>query len=139
MTVSTLGRATPNFPLPLDLRYLGGRRWKLIAPFAYVERDIRLDIPEDFVTDFNSIPRGLWNILPPTEYGEAGVIHDWVYQFPAGRSRSQCDDLHGRVLKLLGAPRWKRRAIRFGLRIGGWHAWRRHRLAEVSAVPEATR
>lgn len=116
-----------HFPYDLDLRYGGGTRWWLITPFAYIDTDITLVIPAGFVTDFNSIPRGLWNLFPPTHYGEAGLVHDWLYHHPAGRTRSEIDDIHGDVLELLGAARWRRWMMREGLRLGSHLAWNKHR------------
>ena len=117
----------PDLPLPLLLRYINGRHWILIGPFAYVPR--LLFIHAGFRTDFNSIPRGLWNILPPTDYGEAAVIHDYLYQFN-GVERGMADDIYREILTLLGAPRWKRRLMWSGVRLGGWWAWRKYRKAE---------
>lgn len=37
-------------------------------------------VPAGFVTDFASIPRAFWVVLPPTgKYGKAAVVHDYLY------------------------------------------------------------
>lgn len=92
-------------------------------------------VPTGFETDFNSVPRGLWNILPPWEYPEAGVVHDYLYKFPevfTGDStrtlnRGECDDIHRRILDLTGASFFKRQAMWAGIRAGGWKPWGRYR------------
>jgi hypothetical protein len=127
VTISTLGKSTAHFPLPLELRYLCGRRWRLVAPFIFLAEHQMIQIPAGFETDFNSIPRWLWSLLPPNDHGEAAVVHDFLYAHPNGRSRDDCDNLYDYILRLLGAPTWKRKAMRWGLRLVGWRAWSRHR------------
>lgn len=117
------------FPFPLLLRYIDGRRWILEGPFVYLDRHIF--IPAGFETDFNSIPRGLWNILPPTEFGEASLIHDWLY-VNNGVKRGKADRIYLEVLKLLNAARWKQQLMYRGVRWGGWLAWKRYRAAEAA-------
>jgi hypothetical protein len=74
-----------TFTEPLEVEYIDGRTWKLIAAFDYVldwknEASQIINVPAGFVTDFASIPRALWDILPPTgKYGKAAVIHDYLY------------------------------------------------------------
>lgn len=73
------------FTTPLELEYLDGRTWRVTAEFDFasqvLERIVR--VPVGFVTDFASIPRLFWAILPPTgTYGKAAVIHDDCYQNP---------------------------------------------------------
>lgn len=39
-----------------------------------------VEVPKGFVTDFASIPRVFWSLLPPDgEYAHAAVIHDYLY------------------------------------------------------------
>ncbi len=69
------------FPLPLDVRWLDGKLWLLLAPFEYHRRNgevIRAE--ESFVTDFGTKP-WLARVLvgsPTDEGGQAYVIHDWL-------------------------------------------------------------
>lgn len=130
-----------NFPLPLrgDLTNKG-RRITLFAPFIYSdpEKEILVEVPAGFISDFNSVPFGLWNLLPPWEYPEAGVVHDWLYKHPKGfyrgpkrdevcLTRSEVDDIHRRILHLEGASWPKRQAMWAGIRVGGWRPWNRYR------------
>jgi hypothetical protein len=123
----------------LHLEYIDGRNWLLLEPFrAY--SDVAhgwIEVPEAFITDFNSQPIGLWNILPPTDYGEAAVLHDFLYRY--GRlngivvDRGFADRVHREFLRWKGAPTWKVDAYYYGLRLGGWLTWRRYRKAEREA------
>ena len=136
------------FPYPLAGRFEDhGRRLVLTRRFVYKDDDlgIKIVVPKDFETDFNSSPRGTWNTFPPWEFPEAGVVHDYIYRHPSGAygrnkepknlSRGECDNLHRRVMHLLGAPWWKRQAMWAALRAGGWKPWKAYRAAELSPPP----
>ncbi len=73
-----------SFTTPLLLEYLDGRQFRLLAGFVYETRLVpegAIYVQAGFVTDFASIPRGLWNLFPPTgHYGKAAVVHDWLYR-----------------------------------------------------------
>ncbi len=57
------------------------------SPFAEVT------VPTGFVTDFASIPRVFWSLLPSDgEYAHAAVIHDYLYWNQA-RSREEADSI----------------------------------------------
>lgn len=80
-----------TFTTPLEVEYENGRIWKVTAEFDYalswLDLPNRADptqpiirVPAGFTTDFASIPREFWAILPPTgKYGKAAVIHDYLY------------------------------------------------------------
>lgn len=119
-----------NFPFPLTGTFTdNGRRFALAAPFVFVDGEVKVEVPAGFVTDFNSVPRGLWNFFPPWEYPEAGVIHDFLYRFN-GMSRACADVIHLRILELKGASWWKRYTAYAGIRVGGGAAWDRYRQEE---------
>ena len=70
-----------------------GRRWRVVTACHYeTDGGARIEIPEGFITDFASIPRGLWNILPPqhAHVGKAGVIHDWLYRYRSTGTGDEC-------------------------------------------------
>lgn len=65
---------------PLD----NGTDWVVLEDFRFyvgsLDSNTYVDIPVGFVTDFASVPRILWTILPPWgKYGKAAVIHDWLF------------------------------------------------------------
>ena len=112
----------------LDLRYLDGKTWDLLSDFSVVSETLgSITVPIGFSTDFNSIPRGLWNLLPPDEYGEAAVIHDYLYRFGEcnGKpiTRGDADSVHREFVHFRHAPSWKERMMYWGLRMGGWKPW----------------
>ena len=122
----------PNFPVPLRLAiHKKGRHATLLEPFKFVDLDEYGEVlgeylvPAGFQTDFNSVPRGLWNFFPPWEYPEAGVVHDFLYHAPEWESRASADYAHRRVLELLGAGWFKRWSAWLMLRLFGWFAWQK--------------
>lgn len=140
--------ATPNecdttlyFPLPLRGEiFKRGKRVRLLEPFTYqdAKKGIVINIPAGFESDYNTVPRGLWNLFPPWEYPEAAIIHDWLYKHPQGfykapdlttvsLSRLECDNIHRRILELLGANWTTRQAMWAGIRAGGFVSWSRYR------------
>lgn len=128
---------------PLDLEFIDGKFWRLTEVFDYRLGSAAgaeyVRVPRSFVTDFASIPRGLWNLLPPTGgYGKAAVIHDWLYQKrvvrPAGRlcDRAEADRVLLEGMEVLGVGRLTRRLIYAGVRAGGWATWNKYRKQEHS-------
>lgn len=124
----------------LKLEYIDGDNWLLLEPFrAY--SDVAhgwIEVPQHFITDFNSQPRLLWNILPPTEYGEAAALHDLLYRTGKWNGvaidRAFADRVHREFVRWKGAPAWKVDAYYYGLRLGGWLVWRKYRTAEAERV-----
>lgn len=86
----------------------------------------RIVIPTGFVTDFASVPRALWNLLPPTgRYTRAAVIHDFLYRTPGLCTRAQADAVLYEAMKYpchVGFfTRW---TIWAGVRVGGHFAYK---------------
>lgn len=124
---------TPLVVTPED----DGRMWRLVEPFDYVEGDLatgrKIEVPKDFVTDFASIPRVFWDLLPPWgRYGKAAVLHDFLYS-TALFERSHCDRIFLEAMEVLDVPLLTRRAIFLGVRVGGWVAWDAHRRGDTAA------
>jgi hypothetical protein len=100
-----------------------------------------IEVPAGFETDFASIPRMLWAIIPPRgRYNRPAIIHDFLYRYapvdPLTKKactqaradaiiKEGCENCDDRVTR-----RW---TIFLGLKIGGWATWRRYRKAEANA------
>lgn len=76
-----------------------------------------IHIPVGFTTDFASIPRALWTILPPTgRYGKAAVVHDFLYNqanatIPGSTTvlvKAMADKIFLDAMTQLGVPPWER-------------------------------
>lgn len=133
----------PCFPLELNLRWVGPRHGVFVEPFAYVSPTHgRFEIEAGFDTDFASIPRGLWNILPPDgPYAPAAFIHDWLYWYQT-TSREVADAILLEGMEQLGIGWLTRRTIHSAVRLGGAGPWednRRKRLGLPEPTPKVTR
>ena len=91
-------------------------------------------VPKFFVSDGCSMPRLFWRLIGhpfDTRYLREAILHDWLYRYqPCGRKAADLIFRAALVGRIGPLRRW---AIYWGLRIGGWLAWRRNRkrLAEL--------
>lgn len=128
----------------------GGRPCvRLLHPVQYhVGSDDSLEVitvPAGFVTDFASIPWGLWNLFPPWgPHARPAIVHDFLYETsgtgvwravgdePAGRyitrqadySRSEADGIFREALGVVGVPGWRRTLMYRAVRLGGGSGWK---------------
>ncbi len=118
-----------RFDTQLELEWIDGQTWRLTSDFAY-ETDVgtlgRIVVPASFVTDFASIPRVLWTVLPPTgAYGRAAVIHDRLYRTPSVATRAEADRVLYEAMGLCDVSWLTRHVIYAGVRLRGGAAWAR--------------
>lgn len=105
------------------------RMYYLLDPIAWkpegdqVGKYPSVEVPKGFVTDFASIPRIFWSLLPPDgDYTYPAIIHDYLY-WKQGTTREIADE----ILKL-GMQNFKIdsttvEAIYKGVRLGGAGPW----------------
>ena len=104
-----------------------GRTWVTRKEFGY---DIgeegsgnSIDVPIGFMTDFASVPRPLWWLIPRWgKYGNAAVIHDYCY-WEQRFSRKEADRIFREGMEVLGVPKCKRTLMYCAVRLGGKCAW----------------
>jgi hypothetical protein len=120
----------------------GGRACvRLIEPVEYhVFADNSLDtitVPAGFVTDFASIPWGLWNLFPPLgPWARPAIIHDFLYATRGtgcwsgrkwitrpGFTRAQADGVFREAMEVVGVPAWRRAVMYRAVRVGGEGGW----------------
>ena len=105
-----------------------GKTWFTRRDFGY---DIgtegsgnTIDVPISFMTDFASIPRPFWVILPKWgKYGNAAVIHDYCY-WAQKRSRKEADDIFLEAMGVLGVSAFKKYPMYWSVRLFGGGAWK---------------
>ncbi len=107
-----------------------GRTWVVSRDFGYeVGEEGKGDIVNvalGFETGFASIPRVFWIVLPKWgRYGNASVIHDWLYWIQS-RSRREADDIFLEAMGILNVRALKKRLIYWAVRGFGWIAWIRN-------------
>lgn len=112
-----------NFTTPADFRFIGKRRFKLLAPFeyhvgSYPSAEV-IRVPEGFVTDLASVPRVLWWLLPPHgRYAKAAIVHDYMYDHAVG-TKAHADRVFLEGMKVLGVGRLRRNVMYWGARLFG--------------------
>ena len=107
-------------------------RWERVIqfedhPFYYITSYGRIIRPaHDFLTDLGSTPRILWALFPPHFLKPCVVCHDWDYDTQMVPRRQADVDLLEMIYTYTAAGAFVRRtAYWLGVRIGGWHAWRK--------------
>lgn len=84
-----------RFLLPLDVTPLDdGVNWRVNGAFIFESQVLNriIAIPDGFITDFASVPRFLWETLPPWgKYGRGSVVHDYLYRTPGQASKDDAD------------------------------------------------
>jgi hypothetical protein len=81
-------------------------------------------VPVGFVTDFASIPRAFWALLPPDSlYSYPAILHDYLYWDQKG-SRADADLTLRYAMEEFEVGRPTIETIYRGVRVGGEFAWR---------------
>lgn len=107
-----------------------GKTWVVLRDFGYDvgEEDSgdRIDVAIGFQTDFATVPRIFWAVLPRWgRYGNASVIHDWLYWTQA-RSREAADRIFREAMGVLEVRWLTRHVMYWAVRAFGWLAWYRN-------------
>lgn len=130
----------PRFLGPYQVELTGKKRqgralWRLVR-----QLDLDCDIngerrifsaPQGFPTDFASVPRFFWRLIPPGGlYAGAAAIHDFLYKNrirerelgkKAARKEADLALLEG--MKAAGVAKWRRGAMFRGVRTFGGRGW----------------
>ena len=126
------------FETELVVREAGVTYWELVEPLIYRGAEDRFEVAAGFRTDFASVPRPIWPLIPRTgRYTKAAVVHDWLYAVQL-TTRKDADGIFRRIARELGANRVRRWALYRGVRLGGWHRWNKvlsERREATSASP----
>ena len=103
-------------------------------------------IPRGFESDGASVPRFFWRLVcPPLDHHavRAGVAHDYIYrEQPPDWTRKEADKMFLCFLIEDGLPPLQARLAYWGVRLGGWIAWKENRKqleAETRAFWEGTK
>lgn len=120
--------ADPRFLDALVLEYIDGHSWKIVNSFLYKTDIGKLDtilVPVGFETDFASVPKLLWNIMPPTgQYGKAAVIHDFLYRTPKQATKDEADSVFLEAMTALGVGWWTRNTMYRGVKYFGGSSYK---------------
>lgn len=108
----------------LIVRHVDETTWFLDEDLVYLSEAGRtFTVPTGTETDFASIPRFAWAVLPPTgRWGRAAVLHDFLYARKIV-SREGADHLFLEAMRSLGVAWWKRRTMWLAVRAFGGAAY----------------
>ena len=137
------GGLMSSFTAPLTVTQEDEKYWRVHQSFCYILDDLvtgewYVYVPALTRTDFASVPRLFWSVLPPYgEYTQAAVLHDYLYQQSEVLSRrgeprtkkinrKECDQIFLESMEVLKVPRWKRKIMYWAVRLFGGKAWNRH-------------
>jgi len=121
-----------SFTSDLIVRSHNETKWQIVKEFQFYHEDgcmkTYIRVPHGFITDFASVPRVLWSILPPTgRYTKAAVLHDYLYSNAShlDLNRKQCDKMFLQAMEILGVKKWVRNTIYRAVRIFGKNYFRK--------------
>lgn len=101
------------------VKVIDTRKYELVQPFSYTSHNINVYIPAGFITDFASVPRLFWALMPPNgRYTKAAIIHDYMYHNGMA-TKKDADLVFKSAMKQLGVPKWKAEIMYFAVRIFG--------------------
>lgn len=122
-----------KFTTPLKVEVLdGGENFKLLEEFEYYrenDKDEIIHVPVGFITDFASIPKLFWSILPPqgsgkdNDYCKAAVLHDFLYSNDSNSSynvsRKEADEIFLEAMKARKVKKITRNVLYWCVRLFG--------------------
>lgn len=119
-----------TFTKPLTVTKINTRYWRVERAFDYhvgVEGSGEvISVPRGFLTDFASVPRVFWVIIPPDgSYSQGAVLHDYMYTKHLYK-RKECDRIFYEAMGVLKVPQWKRWLMWKCVRLGGWYGWNKN-------------
>jgi hypothetical protein len=113
------------FITELVVREGRNQEWELVEDLVYEGIIDQFRVPATFTTDFASVPRPLWSIVPPTGlYTKAAVIHDWLY-VSQSVSRRDADGIFRRIMREAGVGKPKRYIMWAAVRLFGGFVWKK--------------
>lgn len=120
-----------------------GKSWLIVGDFSYhvglEDSEDVVEVEKGFVTDFASVPGMLWWVLPKWGiYGNATVIHDWLY-WDQKRTRREADEIMLEAMGVLKVPKIKKALIFRAVRTFGGLAWKRNQWDKNSGFDRVVR
>lgn len=114
-----------SFKTDLIVKSHTNYKWQLVEPLYYYfdekHKDYGVRVPEGFVTDFATVPRAIWSIIPPIgKYTKAAVLHDYLYENPhLVKNKKEADKIFLHAMEILGVEKWKRTIMYWSVRAFG--------------------
>jgi hypothetical protein len=104
-----------------------GVTFEVVRGFDVIVWGMVIKIPAGWVTDFASVPRFFWRVLPPMgRYSLAAIAHDYLY-WSGMVPKDEADNIFLELMKHLGVSAWKRNTMYQAVKLFGKSAWDGHR------------
>jgi hypothetical protein len=133
---SAWSQQTP--PSPLVRAFGDNKFWIVVEDMVYVigSTNESIVVPKGFVTDFASIPQGLWSLglTPHGQYSRAAVVHDYLY-WSQGCSRAQADRLLVIAMKGSSVSVFDEFLVYQGVDKGGAAPWKANAQQRRAGLP----
>lgn len=100
-------------------------RYRLLQTYLmHIEPIVNLAIPEGYVTDFATVPRIFWSIVPPIgRHNPAALVHDYMYDNKLG-TRLLADNIFLKIMLAYRVPKITAYVMYYAVRIGGRKWWK---------------
>lgn len=110
----------------LHAEYRAGRRYELVEPFEYLSAIVgRVLVEPGYITDFHTIPRAFWSVLPPDDWAEAAVAHDKLCTDHQSSTRlvssHEAALVHQECSLHIGSPEWRAKTMFWAIDTFGPH------------------
>jgi hypothetical protein len=138
MVIASSGALAQQPIRPVPMTPFGdGKHSVLMADLSYRigETAFVIVVPAGFVTDFASVPRAFWALVPPFgRYQMAAIVHDFLY-WDQGCTREQADALLRAAMAESMVDPSKRDVIWDAVRAFGGAAWSGNAAAKAAGEP----
>lgn len=113
-------------PSPAVRADASNKYWTLLEDIEWSigKSEVTLTVPAGFVTDYASVPQGLWSIglSPHDRYSRASIIHDYLY-WSQVCTKEQSDRLMVIAMKDSKVGSFDEFAVYKGVQYGGQKSW----------------
>lgn len=109
----------------LILKVLPNGRWcQLCQPLRVRVYDNYIHVPDGFQTDFASVPKIFWHVIPPMGlHTVAAVVHDWLY-YSRWVKKASADTVFYQLMRFYGVPLVRAKIMYLAVKWFGGRAWR---------------
>ena len=138
LTACATGPAQKPPPPPVIVPFADNKTFMLFKDMVYPvgQGESTIFIPKGFVTDFASVPKGLWStgFSPHGLFSRAAIIHDYLY-WAQVCTRIQADNIMLLVMKGSGVGMKEQVALYQGVKLGGEPAWNENKADREAGKP----
>ena len=105
-----------------------GKTWVIRQKFTYYvgeeDSDEKIVVPVGFQTDFASVPRPFWTLVPRWgKHGKAAIVHDYCY-WEQSYTRKRSDEIFREAMGVLKVASWTTFVMYWAVRLLAGGAWR---------------